>query len=326
MNDGRLANERRALILEAVDTFLKIHDAWEADVHGPPQPSEQFERAVQICVEICERGDQPEECRALVGAVAKMGLEWALYQNGKMGSEYRPTKAFWDAVREVKMERVGAVPFKPRKRETVKMLLDQKVGPEQIARANFADREWPNGFGPFLDARGAVDYDALDAERRANERGETTLPADWIHPDDRNRKRTMDETARVRLQQLRDETNKTDSREDPEALLREGQYANVVARVCGLPLDDVLAIAQRLGLDVETTPNLAARRAPSEPQINEAADRALQPTPGPSSDMPDAQTPAAQIQRFRAMGLGDEEIAERLGVSPRKLRKLAAAG
>src|SRR5690242_11069954 len=118
MNDGRIANERRKIILEAVDTFIKIHDAWEADMRGPTQPTERFEKALKLAVEICERGDTPQDCRRLITAVAKMGVEWLQYEAGKCVTdahgEVRPTRQFWDAVRAVKQERAGAAPFKPR--------------------------------------------------------------------------------------------------------------------------------------------------------------------------------------------------------------------
>lgn len=325
MVEGREANERRDMILSAVDTFLKIHDEWEADIHGPPQPSEKFERGVLLCIEICERGDTPEDCRGLIGAVAKMGTEWLLYENGKMGADHRPTTAFWNAVRDVKKERAGAVPFVPRNRESVLTLRKQGVGDPQIARCNYGDPEWPNGYGPFLGARGEVNEAALNAEAKANERGETTLPADWIHPDDRNRKRQADQDARTRLSQLQKEisaNNAAKSNEDPEKLLREGQYANVVARVCGMPLDDVIALANKLGVTTDTTPNLAAQRAPQEPSINEASDRALQPADAPAFEMPEPEGPEMQVARMFAQGFDKEQIAEKLGLTPRKIEKL----
>lgn len=332
MNEGRQAIERRKLILQAVDTFFKIHDEWEADLHGPPQPSEKFERAVHVAMQICEHGDTPEDCRSLVGAVAKMGVEWILYENGKHADDYRPTKAFWDAVRQVKVERIGAAPFKPRTRETVLVLVKQGVTLEQIARANFADPEWENGFGPFLDQRGATDYAALERERAANEKGKSTLPADWIHPDDRHRKRAAEDTARIHLQELQDELTKQVSTEDPLALLQEGQYANVVARVCNMELDDVIALANANGITVETTPNLAAMRSPQEPAINEAADRALQPTNapdaamGPAYEEPEGQTVGEQAAIMAARGSDNEEIADALGLTPKKVRLLLAEG
>jgi hypothetical protein len=332
MNEGRQAIERRKLILQAVDTFIQIHDEWELDKNGPAQPSEKFERAVHVAMQICEHGDTPEDCRSLVGAVAKMGVEWILYENGKHRDDYCPTKAFWDTVRTVKAERIGAAPFRPRTRETVATLIKQGVGLEQIARANFADPEWENGYGPFLDVRGATNYDALERERLANEKGKSTLPSDWIHPDDRHRKKAAEDTARIRLQELQDEQNKQVSNEDPLALLKEGQYANVVARVCNMTLDEVMELANSEGLTVETTPNLAAMRAPSEPQINEAADRALQPNNGPDAAMgpayeePEGDTIAQQAAIWAARGKDNEEIADLLGLTPKKVRLLLAEG
>jgi hypothetical protein len=325
MQEGRQAIERRTLILNAVDTFLRIHDEWEADVHGPPQPDEKFERAVHLCIEICERGDTPADCRALIGAVAKMGTEWLLYENGKMGSDHRPTTAFWNAVRDVKRERAGAVPFTPRTRESVMTLRKQGVGDPQIARCNYGDPDWPNGYGPFLGLRGEVNEAALDAEARANEKGESTLPPDWIHPDDRNRKKQSEADAATRLAALQHELQAREaSAEDPEKLLREGQFANVVARVCNMPLDEVIALANKIGVSVETTPNLAAQRAPQEPVINEALGRAMDAgTPdGPAFEMPEPETPEAQVARMFEQGFDKEQIAERLGLTPRKVEKL----
>jgi len=322
MKEGRQAIERREIILNAVDTFIKIHDLWEADVYGPPQPSEKFERAVKLCTDICAGGDMPEDCRGLCGAVAKMGVEWIRYESGQMGGDHRPTKSFWDAVRDVKSERIGAVPFAPRVRESVAVLRTQGVSREQIARFNYGDPEWENGFGPFCGSRGEVNHEKIDEEERLNKLTppQTLLPPGWIHPDDRNRKRTADENARTKLAQLQEELTRGKSTEDPLKLLREGQFANVVARECGLTLDEVHALANQNGIAVENTPNLAAMRAPQEPEINEAADRALQP--GPATDEPVGESPEQQVARLFSQGFDKHQIADRLGLTPRKVEKL----
>lgn len=329
MPAGQVMIERRDTILKSVDVFLKIHNAWEADVHGDKQPSDKFETAIKLCIEICQRGDIPEECKRLISAVAKMGEEWLLYENGKMDSEYRPLSAFWDSVRNVISERAGAIPYAPRVRESVARLIKEGVSRRQIARDLYGDPEWSNGFGPFCGARGEVNDAAIDEEERLNKLSppQTTLPVDWVHPDDRNRKRTTDEEMHTRLSSLATMTQKKKSKEDPEKMLREGAFIQQVANECGLTRDEVIAIANRLEITAEEVPNLAAMRAPSEPQIHERANASLQPgsqiDDEPRITEPDpADVAMMQAADLEAEGFTPEQIGEKMGLSPRKVKKL----
>ena len=322
----RQLNERRETILRAVDTFLKVHAEFEADVHGPPYPDERFEKAIRVCIEICQRGDIPTECRGLIGAVARMGVEWILYENGKELTNHSPTRAFWDTVRGVMLARIGATPFKPKQRESVRVLRKQNVGDRQIA-VMFADPEWPNGHGPFFGSRGEPNENAINAEVAANEKGETTIPADWVHPDDRDRKRRAETDALEQLTALENEISKNDSHEDPEKMLREGAFVQQVATCCGISTDEVYKLANRIGIQAAEVPNMAATRGVGEPAINPAADRTLQPRNAPElivgeSEMPHGADPAEQAADLEKLGYDAEQIAEHMGLTPRKVKKL----
>lgn len=327
-DETRQIIERRKTILRSVDVFLKMHDAFEADVHGPPYPDENYDKAVGVCAQICLQGDSPAECKALIAAIAKMSIEWTLYQRGKEQEDHSPTRRFWETVAAVKMARIGAVPFKPRERESVRTLRKQNVGDRQIAKM-FEDPEWPNGYGPFYGSRGEHNEDAINAEAAANEKGETTLPKDWVHPDDRHRQKQAETDALEQLTALEQQLNPPASTEDPEKMLREGAFIQQVANCCGISTDEVYRIANRIGITPAQTPNLAATRGVGEPAINEAADRALQPRNASElnvgDDMPHGADPAEQAADLQKLGWDAEQIADRLGMTPRKVKKLLLA-
>lgn len=325
-----MSEERRGLILEAVDTFIQIHDSWEADLKGPAQPTERFERALKLAVDVCERGDTPQDCRRLVAAVAKMGIEWIKYENGlhlnDPTGDVLPVRQFWEAVRDVKSERSGAVPLEPKKRESIALLRKQGLTDQMIAKA-WEDPEWPNKRGPFYGSRGEANGDAIDAEIAANAKGETTLPEGYIHYDDRARLKRDEENLRTRLSQLRQEAEKKVSKEDPEAMLREGQFVNVVARECGLTQNEVVDIANKIGVKPQMTPNLASQRAPSEPQINEFVERAMdagirREEVSSEYEEPNVQSPADQIARMLASGMTKHAVCEQLGITMKDLRTI----
>lgn len=320
--------KRKKLILQAIDTFIKVHDDWEVDMKAPPQPHERFEKALKLAVEVCEKGDTPQDCRRLVSAMAKLGLEWLRYENGHFVSDaagdVRPAKSFWDAVRQLKIERKGSAPFQPKKRESIALLMDiQKVSPEQIARFIYADPEWENGYGPFLDHRGAVDYEALERERK--EPG-SVLGKDYVHYDDRKRLADDEETLRTRLAALAEEGELlagNTSTEDPEQMLRDGAYLNQVATCCNMTMEEVIALAEKLGIHAESTPNLAAQRAPQEPEINPhaaaAMDARVRDVP---YEEPTVETPEQQVARLATQGRSAEEIAEQLGLTLKQVGRM----
>jgi hypothetical protein len=231
-------------------------------------------------------------------------------------------------VAAVRLARIGAVPFKPRERETVATLRKQGVNDRQIAVA-FADAEWPNGHGPFFGNRGEPNEDAINNEIAANARGETTLPKDWVHPDDRHRQKQAEADALEQLTALEVQLNKGGSTEDPEKMLREGAFIQQVANCCGISTEEVYKIANRIGIKAPETPNLAALRGVGEPEINEAADRGLQARPAPELnvggfEMPHGAGPAEQAADLQKLGWDTEQIADHMGLSPRKVKKLLA--
>jgi hypothetical protein len=321
---------RRRIILDAVDTFIRIHDQWEADMSAPPQPSERFERSLKLAVEVCERGDTPQDCRRLVASVAKMGIEWLRYESGVHRSgpdgDVLPVKAFWDAVRVMKQERTGSAPVRPKSRESVALLRKQGLNDRQIAVC-WADPEWPNGYGPLFGSRGEPDCDAI--EREANQQN-SVLPADYVHYDDRVKIRNDEETLRTRLSELQQETEASqlgrDSNEDPEQMLRDGAYLNQVAMVCGMTLDEVVDLANRMGIKAEQTPNLASERAPHEPAIDPHAAAAMDATVREDDEPDSVETPEMQVRRLSDQGSTPEEIAERLGLTVKAVRRMMRSG
>lgn len=334
---------RREQIIAAIDAFKKVHDAWEADRNAPPQPSELFERALNLCVRLCQYGDIPSDCRSIVAAVARMGLAWIKYQQGNMKSDGTPFQSFWDTVRGVFIARAGANIVPMRRPESVRALRKQNVPDPQIATQIYGDPEWPNGKGPFLTERGAVDEAALDAEERANAEGRSTLPDDWVQYIDRDRFRREEQDLADQLAMLTNAVYVAPPRvEDMDGLIREGQYVDVIARECRASVDDVVARCGQLGVEPQHRPNLQAERAPQEPDINPHAAAAMDATihagvelpagqdfapdlegpAGPSIEQPDSSLDIMQqVEQMASRGFQPEQILQQIGMTPDELSK-----
>jgi hypothetical protein len=311
--------ERRESILTAVDTLIRVHDEWEADPNSPVVPTERFEKAVHLCIGICGEGDIPSDCRDLVAAVVRFGREWDAYSGGRQDNEFRPLGTFWDAFRAMRSARTGRPQYQPRTLESVAILLGQGVSPKQIAYFIYGD----NGVGPFVGPRGEVLHDLIDKERR--EPG-SVIPAGWVHPSEVALMQQHEADLTTQLQDFSQELQDADGT-DPatiEQLLIEGAFINQICRAKGVTREEVIHIANRLGVIAKDPDNLTTLRAPHEPKITPEQDAALQPHSQPESEAEASSTDIDEdrVMELLASGMTPLQVAQEVGCSAQKVGKI----
>lgn len=326
--------KRRADVLEAVDTMIAIHDAWEADENGPDVPTEAFELALDDMIVTCASGDVPGEMRELIGAVGRLGVEWESYKEGNRDRSHRPTAAFWNAFRGVLGGRSHSQKITPRRPPPVKELIDQGVTLQQIAFAIYGSKR--EG-GPFVGEEGDILYDEVYKE--AAEPG-SVISKEWCHPSEIERVREHNEGIENRIQAVA-EREKEDIPDTPaysiEELLTAGVFPEQIAKIMRCEVKEVLEAAQSAGIQVTDLPNLAAMRSPYEPQLSPEDDAALQPRPKPDQpedgheeddegstkidprmELSDEEFLQSRIVKLSEDGLSSMEIRDQLGCTVQK--------
>ena len=313
---------RKQEILSPVDNLIRVHDAWESDPTQPDVPTEEFETAAEEAIAACDFGDVPSDCRELVLAVGKFGIEWTRYKDGHWDRRGRPIGTFWGAFRGILHAREGAVAAKPKRPEPVSELVKQHVTLKQIAHNIYGH----HGKGPFIDEAGQILVDKIYEESK---KPGSVIPKDWIHPAEEERIRKLQSDLEGRMQRVADRENAEDDTIDPasiEELLRQGAFPKQIAKVKNVDVEEVYAFAAELGIKTEEAPNLASMRAPSEPQLTDEQDRALQPRQEPTSDVDEEESESmsddelnARIVELSEEGHGASEIARQLeGVTVQK--------
>ena len=130
-----------------------------------------------------------------------------------------------------------------------------------------------NGKGPFLDTNGSILSDKLDQEEK--EPG-SVVPADWIPEQEKIRLEMHNVDVQKRIQALEGKAEAAAKpQESVEGLLREKQFPDVIAKVCGVTEEQVRKVAEALDIPVNIRPNLAAERSPYEKDINPEAAAAM---------------------------------------------------
>lgn len=277
-----MSDDRRQAMLLAVGELIRVHDEWEADPEGPGYITSPFEGALNHAVAVCCHGDVPADCREVATAMDALRTAWNRYQEGDRLPGAVPTGEFWSSFRGVLAAFNGAENPNVRPLEPVHLLYESmRSYPNrdlQIARM-YGTRQ-PDGrggfqwVGPFFGPNGVPRADLIHRQAQA-ERGvkgvEPVLPADWVHPEHVAASARAKAAAEGRLSRLESRAGESSPKIDPatiEDLLREGQYPDVIAKVKGVPMADVLREAERLALQPATRPNLAAERSAHEPRFD----------------------------------------------------------
>jgi hypothetical protein len=289
-------------LLTTVDTMIAIHDAWVADEQSGRTniPPEQLENAFAAMFSAAHDSDIPNGQKALFKYIEAFESQWEQYVNGQCKTNMEPYPRFWDALRAVIHERTlsASISSSPRRIESVATLRRQKVSDWQIANTIYGY----HGKGPFLDDRGRMLPDLIDKEEK--EPG-SVVGADWVHPMEEQVRRDHLQQAETRIQKLEKLSREPERpRESVDGMLREGANIQQICKVCGVSEEQVLKVAEVLGITPKFRENIASMRAPHEPAIDEAAAQAL------SIDTRQAaRTPQPRVTESIDKGPGQEKTA-----------------
>lgn len=307
-------------IIAAADNMIAVHDEWERDEKAPIQPTAAFEEALVKLAETCN-GDIPSRCRELATAVSRLTEEWNQYARGEWDRRGCPLPRFWGAFRNFLTARSGATIRPIRRPEPVAALLEQKVSYQQIAFHIWGH----DGKGPFINEAGQPDIDRIRQAADGTYKGHL----DWIHPSELSRNISDTVASKNRIENVlrleHEDEQITEDKSSIEDLLREGQFASVIAQVKHCTIEEVYRVGQAKGLTVNERPNLTAERSPYEPEIPESIHRAMpsnpveQRTPQAIQTTMTPETLNMEITRMLGEGIGAPEIARELGVTPQKV-------
>jgi hypothetical protein len=237
--------DRETELVEVVSRFLQVHNAW---ANSPTENlTEEYENAAEIMLRGFESGDVPERCRALLGRVDYARSQWQSFQAYRSKLHPKPRDAWWSAVEALLKEVEGLAVDEERYIEPVYLLLEQKVGVNQIAHHIYGH----NGVGPFL-KNGVPQPQLIYKEGR--EPG-SVLGADWVHPAEAERRAARKAYLAQRLEQTRALAKAhADAPETIDELLEQGVGVKQIAQMKGVSMNDVIQIAKKLGKDVGPVP------------------------------------------------------------------------
>lgn len=260
-------------MLEATDSFLRAHDEWveapDTDLLTP-----EYEQALEDLLEGFADGDIPGRCRDLVAAVGTLAEEWEKFQGYVSQLRPHPRDSFWAAVEQVRQAREGAGEPQRKPLESVAQLVKQNVPLSQIAMYiyGYQPHEGAKHVGPFM-RNGVPVQELIDQE--VKEPG-SVVPKDWVHPQEQARQRAEQERRTRCLRRLQEKVRSAPvAPESVEQLLREGVFANQIADMKQISVEEVYAEADRLGLKPADRPNLNTVRGKLDPPLNPHVEREL---------------------------------------------------
>lgn len=314
-------------VLDAVDTFLTAHQTWADNDVGPAVPTAAYEAALLSLIRTCE-GDIPARCREIATAVSRLTVEWNDYAHGVKRTGRRgdqPHPSLWAAVENLATVRKGSSWRIPPLPEPVEYLISQKVSLSQIALHIYAHK----GRGPFITGDGAFDQNLVLQEAKTP--GSVCQPGWWealFADEERTAVAMMRHSIAAPAHVLTDPLDIIT--EDPasiEQLLREGAYPHQIAKVKKTTVEEVFRIAKEKNITPNEMPNLAAMRAPHEPDLPaQATDGAAStataephaPQPIPESHEAGEVTKDRIIEMIQG-GKPAPEVARELGCKVQKV-------
>lgn len=246
-------------ICQAVDQLQELYQKWVDDPDPrfaktfPQELMEKFETTVEFIAE----QDCPAQCRGVASAAEKFDGELQLFIDGNCSPDGEPRNSFDRALRDLFYSREQSDRLVPKMPESVAELRRQGVSDHQIAHAIYGYQ----GEGPFL-RNGVILKELIDREAAQQW---SVVGRDWIPGYEAVRIAQEHKTQRYQNQPAAPQH--VEKPETVEGLLRDGQFVDVIARLCKVEQSQVLAVAEALKIEPNFRPNLGAERAPQEPQI-----------------------------------------------------------
>lgn len=264
MSNSTVAADRSSEILEATRIMMAAHDEWaEGDTDTF---SDEFITSTAAALQVVMHGgDFPGDLIDLLQPFTEFAVVWSEYITDPATSQHseddgRPTRAWWGKYLAVQ---AAYKSIKRRQSVHAEELEPVAVFAAQFDKANPHYYRWiaihyarpageGNYIGPFLDDDGEPIRKLIDQEIKEpgsviEDLNSVTVEAARAGAAEQARKLLQD--AKARLASLDDSP-----KEDPatvEELLMQGQYPEVIAaNKAGVTVDDVLKIADELGIPV----------------------------------------------------------------------------
>lgn len=271
---------RKDDILDAVQRVVAEHERFTDQQGGDPYPPQSFDDAVRLMINVSQGGDWPQECISLCKAIDEFDVVWNQYADGDWQPDGSPKGIVWQKLGNVISEFVGTSKPEVNKLESVSVLLDQMKDWTgrylHVARVYGWRERMPGGkhkwVGPFFTANETPDVEKIEQERR--EPG-SVLGDDWVAPNERERVERETEALRTKLDRIERRAQSSTFQKDPASIeeqLREGQYADVIAKGQGVTEEEVRRIAAELGITPNERVNLKTYTPPSDEPVPQTSD------------------------------------------------------
>jgi hypothetical protein len=262
--------DRTTEILGTVDRLASEWDKWADDPMTPAiEEDSPLEDAIQVCVQTCDSGDVPSQCRELVDAVSRFALEHDKYRDGDFDPQtMSPWRKHAVAYSGILRARAGAAGPQKTIVESVRLLRDQKVSDRQIA-VIYGSRAPGKWVGPFFGPNEQVLSHLISQEA---ENPGSVITADFIHPKDIAAQQLAEKNLSARLNRLQRQADEdkprtfTDS--DVLAYLNEGAFAHQAARVYKLRIEEIHRIARDGGLTLPGSSDYLTQPDPTNGKAN----------------------------------------------------------
>ena len=218
--------------LESVlENFEQVHIEWvEAD--NRPDPDSTYWDAVELLIDTFDEGDMPSAMRKMNELVQQLSAELVAFDHRDDQETQVPEESFFGAVEAIFSARKHAVmDSEPRRIESIKDLMEQKVTMEQIARMyGFVDR---------------FERPEVWKVREELDKPGTHVNENWVNPAEKKRLRQLEDQ-----QQRREDAVSNGMRrklgksrapcpETCQQLWMEGVSAEQAAKMLGRPLREI---------------------------------------------------------------------------------------
>jgi predicted alpha/beta hydrolase family esterase len=249
---------RATEVLEAAETLMTVFHGWDGS------DAEHFTRSLEdaftaACGVFCADGGIPATIRHMEDPALALAESWLLVLDGRgVDSNGRPLDAFFQLVNEldVAVERTRQQLIAPKRLEPVAELLEQFGDDPRrwdwVAVAYGTQDSRGKWSGPFYDRFGTVQVDLVKKEAKTP--GSVVKDPEALTPAAKRASETSSHRAKMaeigRLIKLRSGIEDTRMESATiESQLREGQYPDVIARGHGVSVDEVLRVAETIGID-----------------------------------------------------------------------------
>lgn len=265
------ASDRRRHLFLVVDNLLEKQAEWIESPGTVLEEASEFWLAIDDAVEVFSQGDIPADCRLLDRAMTALAPVWNEFAAGRAAnpSMFRvPSERLWRLLKEIEKCREAATPKRGFALETIQEMLDQRLGYAQMARMH-----------------GWYEVDGSPQIWKVKE--EIAQPGKWRGPDFipplQLAAERRDRELRERLDRLESERAAKVARaskaapESIEALIVQGLSLRQICDMKRCQPAAVFEAADNAGLQRPpySYPDVRTARAPAEPDINEATNRAL---------------------------------------------------